>query len=314
MKPKRRIAKTRKTASNAQKGDKPRTERPFSSASKPSKPPRKFKSSSRFKKSDSSSRTEKRPAYDFKKMEKIRQKKGPEDPRVRLNKYIADAGVCSRREADKLIQEGLIKVNGEVVTTMGYKVEPNDVVHYGKRKLSRQKYVYVLLNKPKDTITTTDDPEGRKTVLDLVSAAAQERIYPVGRLDRDTTGLLLLTNDGELSQKLAHPSFEIPKIYQVDLDRPLTREDYEQLVQGLTLEDGVAQLDEIFLLNKEKTSVGLKIHLGRNRIIRRIFETLGYQVYKLDRTMYAELTKKDLKRGRWRYLTEKEVIRLKYFL
>ncbi len=213
-----------------------------------------------------------------------------------------------------LIESGEIKVNGEVVTEMGYKVQPTDNVHYGKKLLSREKLVYVLLNKPKDFLTTTDDPEGRKTVMSLVATASKERIFPVGRLDRNTTGLLLFTNDGELAQKLTHPSNDIKKIYQVELDRPLTKADYQKVAEGVELEDGKAVVDDVALLGESSKFVGLEIHIGRNRIVRRIFEHLGYDVVSLDRVQYAGLTKKDVPRGEWRYLTEKEVIQLKYFM
>jgi 23S rRNA pseudouridine2605 synthase len=196
---------------------------------------------------------------------------------------------------------------------MGYNVKKDDIVKYGKRLLNREKLVYVLLNKPKDFLTTTEDPEERKTVMNLVENACEERIYPVGRLDRNTTGLLLLTNDGELSEKLMHPSHNIKKIYQVDLDKPLIAADEAKIREGVELEDGLAPVDELEVLSKERDIVGLSIHLGRNRIVRRIFESLGYKVEKLDRVMYAGLTKKDLPRGNWRFLSEKEVVNLKYF-
>lgn len=232
---------------------------------------------------------------------------------MRLNRYIAHAGLCSRREADELIATGQITVNSKVMDEMGSLVKPDDVVKYGKRLLNKEKLVYVLLNKPKDFITTTEDPEDRKTVMSLVATACKERIYPVGRLDRNTTGLLLLTNDGELSEKLMHPSHKAIKIYQVDLDKPLTASDEKSIIEGVTLEDGLAPVDEFEVLSKERDIVGIKIHLGRNRIVRRIFEHLGYKVERLDRVMYGGLTKKDLPRGNWRFLTEKEVINLKYF-
>ena len=232
---------------------------------------------------------------------------------MRLNRYIAHSGLCSRREADELISTGQITVNGKMVDQMGYLVKLDDVVKYGKRLLNKEKLVYVLLNKPKDFITTTEDPEERKTVMSLVATACKERIYPVGRLDRQTTGLLLLTNDGELSEKLMHPSHNIRKIYQVDLDKPLTANHEKQIREGIELEDGPAPVDELEVLSKERDIVGISIHLGRNRIVRRIFESLGYEVVKLDRVMYAGLTKKDIPRGNWRFLSEKEVINLKYF-
>ncbi|WP_210514423.1 pseudouridine synthase [Hymenobacter terricola] len=233
---------------------------------------------------------------------------------LRLNRYIANAGICSRREADALIAAGEIKVNGEVVTEMGYKVLPEDTVQYGKTNLNREKSVYVLLNKPKDFITTTEDPEGRRTVMDLVAGASKERIFPVGRLDRNTTGLLLFTNDGEVAQKLSHPSHKNKKIYQVELSQPLAEEDLRKISEGLELEDGKAVVDDVAVVAGNAHFVGIEIHIGRNRIVRRIFEHLGYEVVALDRVQYAGLTKKDLPRGKWRFLSEQEVIRLKYFL
>ncbi|MBC6612308.1 pseudouridine synthase [Hymenobacter sp. BT507] len=233
---------------------------------------------------------------------------------IRLNRYIANAGICSRREADALIAAGEIRVNGEVVTEMGYQVQPSDTVQYGKTNLNREKLVYVLLNKPKDFITTTDDPEGRKTVMDLVAGASKERIFPVGRLDRNTTGLLLFTNDGEVAQKLSHPSNKNKKIYQVELDKPLTEADLRSISEGLDLEDGKAEVDDVAVVAGNAHFVGIELHTGRNRIVRRIFEHLGYEVVTLDRVQYAGLTKKDLPRSKWRFLTEKEVIRLKYFM
>ncbi|MHC2990838.1 pseudouridylate synthase, partial [Pontibacter sp. HJ8] len=247
-------------------------------------------------------------------IKKTNRKEDDGDDTIRLNRYIANAGVCSRREADELILSGEIKVNGEVVTEMGFKVKPSDTVQYGKKLLNREKLVYVLLNKPKDFITTTEDPEGRKTVMSLVEKASNERIFPVGRLDRNTTGLLLFTNDGELAQKLTHPSNEIKKIYQVELDKPITKDDFQKVVEGVELEDGKAMVDDVAMLGDSKKFLGLEIHIGRNRIVRRIFEHLGYDVVTLDRVQYAGLTKKDVPRGDWRYLTEKEVIRLKYFM
>lgn len=233
---------------------------------------------------------------------------------TRLNRYIANAGICSRREADALIAAGEIKVNGEVVTEMGYKVQPEDTVQYGKTNLNREKAVYVLLNKPKDFITTTEDPEGRRTVMDLVAGASKERIFPVGRLDRNTTGLLLFTNDGEVAQKLSHPSHKNKKIYQVELSQPLSEEDLRKISDGLELEDGKAIVDDVAVVAGNAHFVGIEIHIGRNRIVRRIFEHLGYEVVALDRVQYAGLTKKDLPRGKWRFLSEQEVIRMKYFL
>lgn len=245
---------------------------------------------------------------------KKENRKTEDDGTIRLNRFIANSGVCSRREADSLIEAGEIKVNGKVVTEMGFKVRPEDTIQYGKKILNREKLVYVLLNKPKDFITTTDDPEGRKTVMSLVANASTERIFPVGRLDRNTTGLLLFTNDGELAQKLTHPSNGVKKIYQVELDKPITKEDFKKVAEGVELEDGKAEVDDVAVLGESNKFLGLEIHIGRNRIVRRIFEHLGYEVVTLDRVQYAGLTKKDLPRGNWRYLTEKEVIRLKFFM
>ena len=232
---------------------------------------------------------------------------------IRLNRYISNAGVCSRRDADELIAQGLVEVNGKVVTEMGYKVNPGDVVRYDGGTLKREQPVYLLLNKPKDFITTMDDPQERKTVMQLIAGACTERVYPVGRLDRNTTGLIILTNDGELAEKLTHPSNKVGKVYQVELDRALNREDFNKIEAGdIVLEDGPVKVDSIAYGEGTKKVLGLEIHEGRNRIVRRIFEHLGYNVERLDRTMYAGLTKKDLPRGNWRFLTEKEVIRLKY--
>jgi len=229
----------------------------------------------------------------------------------RLNKYIANSGVCSRRDADKLIAAGEIKINGNIVTELGTKVNPGDTVTYKGKKLKAEKNIYILLNKPKDFITTTDDPQNRKTVMELVKNAAKERIYPVGRLDRNTTGLLLFTNDGDLAKKLAHPSHMVKKIYKVELDKPITTEDFNKILDGLTLEDGQVSVDQLAILDNNK-SLGVEIHLGRNRIVRRIFEHLGYDVVKLDRVMYANLDKSNLPRGKWRELSEKEIIQLKH--
>ena len=230
-----------------------------------------------------------------------------------LNKYIAHSGQCSRRDAAELVKKGKVRVNGELMLDPGYRVLPDDQVVLGGKKLTPQKnLVYILLNKPKGFITTTEDPEGRKTVMELVDNADVERLFPVGRLDRNTTGLLLLTNDGDLAQKLSHPSHEIKKIYQVTLDKPLTKADFEKVLAGVELEDGPAKVDSLAYL-ENKNEVGLEIHSGRNRIVRRIFEALGYEVDKLDRVMYAGLTKKNITRGQWRFLTDREVVLLKHF-
>ena len=235
---------------------------------------------------------------------------------IRLNRYIANAGICSRRKADELITAGVVSVNGNIVTELGTKVDPaKDEIRYNGEKLKREKMVYVLLNKPKDYITTTDDPKERRTVMHLVDKATRERIYPVGRLDRNTTGLLLMTNDGELAEKLSHPRNNIIKIYQVELNKSLTQGDFNKITYGLELEDGFIKPDHVsYVQGGSKRDIGIQIHSGKNRIVRRIFEHLGYDVIKLDRVVYANLTKKDLPRGRWRYLEEREVIQLKHFI
>jgi 23S rRNA pseudouridine2605 synthase len=237
--------------------------------------------------------------------------KPSEGESIRLNRYIANAGVCSRREADKLIAAGEITVNGKTVKELGTKVSKSDDGCFKGRKLQPEKPVYVLLNKPKDFITTTDDPENRKTVMDLVKKAAEERIYPVGRLDRQTTGLLLLTNDGDLAKKLSHPSGKVKKIYRVETNKPLSKKEIEAIAGGLELDDGIATVDQIAILNQQRTAFGIELHIGRNRIIRRIFEHLGYEVVKLDRVVYAGLDKYNLPRGKWRHLTDREIARLK---
>ena len=231
-----------------------------------------------------------------------------------LNKYLAHCGVCSRRDAVALINAGKVKVNGVVATEPGYKVQEKDEVFYnGKKLFVTRNLVYILLNKPKDYITTTDDPQGRKTVLQLIKNATTERVYPIGRLDRNTSGVLLLTNDGDLTQKLSHPSYEIKKIYEVKLDKPLAKTDFDKIVKGLKLEDGEIHIDSLaFADSKDKSIIGIELHSGRNRIVRRIFEHLGYDVKGLDRVMYANLTKKNVERSKWRYLSEKEIRLLKY--
>ena len=254
-----------------------------------------------------------RPEYNFDALPARKVKGKEESDSIRLNKFIANSGICGRREADDLIANGLITVNGEVVKEMGFKVKKTDRVVYQGKKINPEKPVYVLLNKPKDFITTTDDPMERKTVMKLVENACEERIFPVGRLDRNTTGLLLFTNDGELTAKLSHPSNEVKKIYQVTLDMPLTQNHEVEILAGLTLDDGDVKVDDMQVLSKDRTILGLEIHVGRNRIVRRLFAHLGYEVVALDRVMYAGLDKKDLKRGHYRFLTEQEVIRLKYF-
>lgn len=234
-----------------------------------------------------------------------------DDGKIRLNKYIANSGICSRREADEYIAAGVVSVNGQIITEMGYKVNPGDEVKFHDKPIRSEKMVYVLLNKPKDFLTTTNDDRDRKTVMNLVKDAGRERIYPVGRLDRATTGVLLLTNDGDLTKKLTHPSHEIKKIYQVELDKSLKPSDLEKIKDGIELEDGVAEVDEIIYSGDSKKVLGIELHSGKNRIVRRIFEALDYRVVKLDRVYFAGLTKKDLQRGRWRFLTEMEVNMLK---
>lgn len=231
-----------------------------------------------------------------------------------LNKYIAHCGVTSRRDAVTLIADGKVKVNGEIITQPAFRVSEKDNILLNDKKLHITKnLVYILLNKPKDYITTTDDPQKRKTVLELTRKATEQRIYPVGRLDRNTSGVLLLTNDGELTQQLTHPSFNVKKVYEAKLDKPLTKSDFEKILKGLKLEDGEIHADALGYVDpKDKSIIGIELHSGRNRIVRRIFEHLGYDVKGLDRVMYANLTKKNVERGKWRYLNEKEVRQLKF--
>ncbi|HAR19840.1 MAG TPA: ribosomal large subunit pseudouridine synthase B [Cytophagales bacterium] len=251
-------------------------------------------------------------SHDFAKKTKHQSAPSDESLGIRLNRYIANCGVCARREADNLIQQGEIYVNGKIMTDFSYRVQPGDSVRYGSKLLKREKFVYILLNKPKDFLTTTEDPEGRKSVMDLVKDATNVRLYPVGRLDRNTTGLLLLTNDGDLTDKLMHPSYKAKKIYQVDLDKPFSDTDLQKIRQGVVLEDGPMRADDVEIVSPDRKRVGIEIHSGRNRIVRRIFEHLGYNIEKLDRVMYAGLTKKDLPRGTWRHLTELEITTLKH--
>ncbi len=246
--------------------------------------------------------------YSMKKRIEYKETHVDPDEAIRLNKYLANAGVCSRREADEFITSGAVKVNGEVVTELGTKVKRSDEVLFNENPVSIEKKVYILLNKPKDYVTTSDDPQQRKTVMDLVKDACPERIYPVGRLDRNTTGVLLLTNDGELASKLTHPKFLKKKVYHVFLDKNVSTEDLQKIADGIELEDGEVHADAIeYADERDHSQVGIEIHSGRNRIVRRIFESLGYRVVKLDRVQFAGLTKKNLRRGDWRFLTEKEV-------
>ena len=317
-------------------GDKPSGDRPYSKdkfgTDRPkrdfdSKPPHEGgfrKSDADFIKDKPYTRREK-PTYDKITVDRdapaktLRSKK-PTQPKddglIRLNRYIANAGICSRRKADELILAGVVSVNGEVIAELGAKIDPiKDEIRYNGETLKREKMVYVLLNKPKDYITTTEDPQERRTVMHLVEKASRERIYPIGRLDRNTTGLLLMTNDGELADKLSHPRSQITKLYQVELSKSLTQGDLNKIQFGLELEDGPIKPDAVsYVAGASKREVGIQIHSGKNRIVRRIFEHLGYEVVKLDRVVYAGLTKKDLPRGRWRFLDEKEVIQLKHLI
>ena len=247
--------------------------------------------------------------FDSAKLNKDYPKKSRQETSgIRLNKFIANTGLCSRREADNYIQSGDVKVNGKKITELGTKVSFNDEVKYKGKKLVPEKKVYILLNKPKDVITTTDDPQGRKTVLSLIKKGPEERIYPVGRLDRMSTGVLLLTNDGPLTKKLTHPKYQKKKIYQVSLEGDLTQKDLVQLSEGITLDDGFIKPDAIsYILPEDKREIGVEIHSGKNRVIRRMLEHLGYKVIRLDRVYFAGLTKKGLPRGRWRHLTNKEL-------
>ncbi len=229
------------------------------------------------------------------------------DGLIRLNKYLSNAGIASRREADTLIKSGVVKVNGVPITEMGYKIKPGDTVTYGDAAVKSERKVYLLLNKPKDYITTVDDPQERKTVMELIAGACRERVYPVGRLDRNTTGLLLFTNDGELTKKLTHPKHEIKKVYHVSLNKGLRPEDFKAITEGVELEDGMVNADDLAFVGEGKKEIGIEIHSGRNRIIRRIFEHLDYEVLRLDRVTFAGLTKKDLPRGKYRFLTPKEI-------
>jgi 23S rRNA pseudouridine2605 synthase len=238
----------------------------------------------------------------------------PATEQMPLNKYLAHCGICSRRDAVALIANGKVEVNKKVVTEPGFKVSNADEIIYNNKKIFVTKnLVYILLNKPKDYITTSDDPQGRKTVIQLIATATKERVYPIGRLDRNTSGVLLMTNDGELTQKLSHPSYEITKIYEAKLDKPLTKADFDKILKGVKLEDGQILVDSLaYADSKDKSIIGIELHSGRNRIVRRIFEHLGYDVKALDRVMFANLTKKNVERGRWRYLSEKEIRLLKY--
>jgi 23S rRNA pseudouridine2605 synthase len=242
---------------------------------------------------------------------KPRQPKAAGEEGTRLNKFIANSGICSRREADDFITAGVVSINDQVITELGTKVFQNDVVKFNGEVIKGEQKVYILMNKPKDYVTTTSDPHAEKTVMDLVEGKCAERVYPVGRLDRETTGVLLLTNDGELTEQLTHPSYEKKKIYQVFLDKNLKKDDFEKIVNGIELEDGPINADALSYIDEDESQLGIEIHTGRNRIVRRIFESLGYKVKKLDRVYFAGLTKKGLRRGQWRFLTQQEIGMLK---
>jgi len=302
-----------KQAKGAKKSDFASEERDFDQKKKrlddePSS--KKFESHEQF---DSYERKSSRPKRQRIEKASLSLPKQTEDGLIRLNKYIANSGVCSRREADKLIESGAVSVNGKVVSELGYKVKYEDEVHYGGTPIKRERHVYVLLNKPKDYITTLDDPEGRKTVMELIKNACKERVYPVGRLDRNTTGLLLFTNDGDMTMKLTHPKNNIQKLYSVEVDKSIKPEDFKAILDGMELEDGFIKADSLEFVGEgsNRREVGIEIHSGRNRIVRRMFEHLGYKVVRLDRVMFAGLTKKDLPRSKWRFLSDKEIGYLK---
>jgi 23S rRNA pseudouridine2605 synthase len=287
-----------------------RRERPYKDVGQESEAPRKKYSPTDIKRPFSQARNEKKTTNHG-------TRQDIEAPvstgKIRLNKFIANSGVCSRREADELITMGLISVNGKTITELGYKVNPEDEVRHESKILRAEKPVYILLNKPKGFLTTTSDPQERNTVMHLIANAVKERVYPVGRLDRNTTGLLLLTNDGDLADKLMHPSYNAKKIYRVELDRALTKGDAQSILDGVKLEEGKAMVDDLAILSDDKKTVGLEIHIGWNRVVRRIFESLNYEVLKLDRSVYAGLDKKNLGRGEWRFLTKEEIVRLKHY-
>ena len=258
------------------------------------------------------SNKEKKQQKPFKKNGTRPRARSKDDGLIRLNKYIAHSGICSRREADEYISTGLVSVDGKVTTELGTKVEPSQDVRVNGRRIKPERKIYILINKPKDCITTTRDRNAKYTVMDLIRDATRERVFPVGRLDRNTTGVLLITNDGELAAKLTHPKYNKKKIYHVQLDQTLKKSDMMQIAEGIKLEDGLIQADAISYVNEDdKRQVGIEIHSGRNRIVRRIFEHLGYKISKLDRVYFAGLTKKSLSRGKWRFLTDKEIARLK---
>ncbi len=264
-----------------------------------------------FKKKDDKNATPKKKAPQKKFEAPTISSRQPISEEMRLNKFIAHSGVCSRRDADTLIAEGRIKINNKVVTELGYKVQPDDHVYLDGKPLHVQRFIYLLLNKPKDYITTMEDTHERKTVMEIIGDACSERIFPVGRLDRNTTGLLLFTNDGDLAGKLSHPSSQVKKIYEVTLNKPIEEEHFLAIQKGITLEDGLVKVNSISIISPDQYVLGVEIHIGKNRIVRRIFEHFGYEVDRLDRTTYAGLTKKALARGKWRMLEDKEVSFLK---
>lgn len=316
-----RPSRPTRSAGHFDRGDRPaRAPRRFDSDDRPARFERRERSEGRFERNeprfdrsgDRFERAGRRPAPRAKSADTPERAAAKKSGAIRLNRYIALSGVCSRREADELIATGAVTVNGQICTVMGTLVQPEDKVVVGGQRLKAEKKVYLLMNKPKGYITTLDDPQQRHTVMELIQDACSERIYPVGRLDRNTTGVLLFTNDGDMAKKLTHPSHGARKIYHVGLDKPFAKADMETLLKGLTLEDGPVEVDDAeYVEGSHRKEVGVQIHSGRNRIVRRIFEHLGYTVCKLDRVLFAELTKKNLARGEWRFLTEAEVRYLK---
>ena len=294
--------RTERSFNRPERGE--RTERSFNRPERGERPERRGDSKGGAKRGFASKRDEKPRSYPKYNPNRVTGE-------IRLNRFISQSGVCSRREADEFILAGVVTVNGQVVTELGTKILPTDEVRFNDEKLQGEKHVYIVLNKPKGYVTSLEDPHADKTVMDLLRDACSERVYPVGRLDKNSLGLLLITNDGDVTRQLTHPSYRKKKIYEVTLDKPLTRADMETLTEGITLEDGDIFADEVAYASEDKKTVGVEIHSGRNRIVRRMFEHLGYTVQKLDRVYYAGLTKKNLKRGEWRFLTKDEVMRLK---
>ena len=311
----------RDDSSNNQRSDRPYQRRDDNSNNQRSDRPYKRRddntdsssSNSNYQGRDNRSNYQNNDRNNYSKRRNQKDNRNPENrDSTRLNKFIANSGICSRREADEYIKSGLVKINGEIITILGTRVNPSDEVRFNDQVIKSEKKVYIVLNKPKDYIATVDDPFAKKTVVDLIHGACKERVYPVGRLDRNTTGVLLLTNDGELTKKLTHPRFEKKKIYYVGLDRVITRKEMEQIVEGIKLDDEFVKADAVsFVDETDKRLVGIEIHSGQNRVVRRIFEYLNFEVVKLDRVYFAGLTKRNLKRGEWRYLSEKEIYMLK---